>query len=188
MRQEAERDISPEAVESKMATTYVNPALSWYVLRTRPQHERTVYSNLLAKGFSAWLPLHRQPSRRKDRDRWISVPLFSGYVFVHMAISDKMQVVNTHGVHNFVANSQGHPIPVSGSMLDTVNRIETYTHDYALTSIPEHGPWGRVVRGPLSGLEGIVEGLDVASRLVVPLEPFELAISVTISRADVTFH
>jgi hypothetical protein len=60
------------------------PAASpqWSALHTRYQHERTVETLLVAKGFETFLPTYERVRRWKDRNKRIAEALFPGYLFV----------------------------------------------------------------------------------------------------------
>lgn len=59
----------------------------WYALQTRSRHEKVVRDHLIAKAITAFLPLRRIYSARKDRVKIIEVPLFSGYLFTYFALT-----------------------------------------------------------------------------------------------------
>ncbi|MEE8209751.1 MAG: shikimate kinase, partial [bacterium] len=65
-------DISPPP-------TPKNPAIQWYALRTMSRHEQKVTDRLLGKDFHAFLPTIEAWSRRKDRRKRITRPMFPGY-------------------------------------------------------------------------------------------------------------
>jgi hypothetical protein len=60
--------------------------MHWYVLYTRPHHERAVAERLLQRGFDAYLPW--TAGRRRSRR-----PLFPRYVFVGCTLNPVTHLV-----------------------------------------------------------------------------------------------
>lgn len=54
----------------------------WYIIYTRPRHERKVREALIKAGIECYLPERMVLKQRKDRKKYISEPLFPSYVFV----------------------------------------------------------------------------------------------------------
>src|SRR5207253_3533303 len=77
----------------------------WYAVQTRSRHERFVAAQLREQGVSTFLPMITQIRRWSDRRKLVEFPLFSGYVFVHAAVSPQIRtiVVFSRGVAGFVA-------------------------------------------------------------------------------------
>ena len=56
----------------------------WYVVQTRYRFESKIAAQLQGKGIETFLPLLNETHRWSDRQKTISLPLFSGYVFVRL--------------------------------------------------------------------------------------------------------
>lgn len=54
----------------------------WYIIYTRPRHERKVQDALIKADIECYLPVRNVLRQRKDRKKYISEPLFPSYVFV----------------------------------------------------------------------------------------------------------
>ena len=62
--------------------------MTWYAIRTAPQRELTVHAMLSRKGYAVYLPVETRERRRAKGGRdEISVPMFSGYLFVRYPFS-----------------------------------------------------------------------------------------------------
>ena len=57
---------------------------SWYAIRTRPRFEKKVVGELQCKEVETFLPLSNVTRQWSDRKQNVSVPLFSGYLFVRI--------------------------------------------------------------------------------------------------------
>ena len=76
----------------------------WYAVRTRSRHEKLVARQLESQGIQSFLPVITKISKWSDRRKEVELPLFSGYAFVRLdhASGDRMRVLQTQGVVNFV--------------------------------------------------------------------------------------
>src|ERR1700751_5933305 len=75
----------------------------WYAAYTHARHEKRVDAQMRERGIESFLPLYRSVRRWKDRRKQLELPLFPGYVFVHMALRDRLQVLQLPGVVHFVS-------------------------------------------------------------------------------------
>ena len=78
----------------------------WYAAYTNPRHEKQVAVQMDRKSIECFLPVYRSVRRWKDRHKELELPLFPGYVFVHIALRDSLQVLQSPGVVQFVRNNQ----------------------------------------------------------------------------------
>src|SRR5882724_6125709 len=70
----------------------------WYAAYTRANHEKRVSQQLSMSGVEHYLPLCSSLRRWKDRRKKLEVPLFPGYVFVRMALRDRLRVLQIPAV------------------------------------------------------------------------------------------
>ena len=71
------------------------PELKWYAVTTRSRHEKVVAEQLWQKEIECFLPLREVLSTWKDRRKKIQLPLFPGYLFVHVPIVERRLVFST---------------------------------------------------------------------------------------------
>jgi transcription antitermination factor NusG len=74
----------------------------WFALYTKPRWEKKIYAVLERKGIETWCPLQRVQRQWSDRKKIIEEPLFKSYVFVYIGDSERLSVLQTDGVLNFV--------------------------------------------------------------------------------------
>ncbi|TDH27372.1 UpxY family transcription antiterminator [Segetibacter sp. 3557_3] len=74
----------------------------WYAIYTKPRWEKKVDTVLLKKSLESWCPLQKVEKQWSDRKKIIEEPLFKSYVFVHITEPERVQVLMTDGVINFV--------------------------------------------------------------------------------------
>src|SRR5579864_4826094 len=74
----------------------------WYAAYTSANHEKRVAEQLAQRSVEHFLPLYQSVRRWKDRRMNVQLPLFPGYVFVRLALRDRLQVLRTPGVAQLV--------------------------------------------------------------------------------------
>ncbi len=158
----------------------------WYAVHTRSRHEKVVARQFSEKQIEAFLPLHTELHRWKDRYKEIEVPLFSGYVFVQFARgSERRQaVLKTTGVIRIVGFGQ-HDEPIPDDQIETLRRVlesDTLLHKHRYLRV---GQRVKVISGALAGVEGILKRIKGNARLVIAVEPIRQAIAVELSGYEV---
>src|SRR5207247_2127449 len=83
----------------------------WYAAYTRANHERRVADQLADREMDHFLPEYESVRKWKDRKVRLQMPLFPGYVFVHLALRDRLRVLQIPGVARLVG-FDGRPAPV----------------------------------------------------------------------------
>src|SRR6266516_6445095 len=106
------------------AATVAEPAtlpglLRWHAIYTCSRHEKSVSRQLREKQIDCFLPLYKSVRRWKDRRKQLELPLFPGYVFVHMALKDRLQVLQLPGVVRFV-NFNGKPAALPDAEIEAL--------------------------------------------------------------------
>src|ERR1700689_1408843 len=86
--------------------------LRWYAAYTSANHEKGVAGQLACRSIEQFLPLYESLRRWKDRRKLLQLPLFPGYVFVRLALRNRLQVLEIPGVVRLVGSS-GAPTPLS---------------------------------------------------------------------------
>src|SRR3954463_10566502 len=74
----------------------------WYAVYTRPRSEKKIDTLLQKKFIESWCPLQKVERQWSDRKKIILQPLFTSYVFVHITVKQKIAVLETDGVINYV--------------------------------------------------------------------------------------
>src|SRR5436305_10048529 len=74
----------------------------WFAIYTKPRWEKKVDGLLLRKGIESWCPLQKVERQWSDRKKIINDPIFKSYVFVRIKPEERLPVLQTEGVLNFV--------------------------------------------------------------------------------------
>jgi len=91
----------------------------WFAVYTKPRWEKKVNNILLLKGISSWCPVQKTERQWSDRKKIIEDPLFKSYVFVRIDGNDKLTVLQTEGVLNFV-HFLGKPAVIKDEEIETI--------------------------------------------------------------------
>jgi transcription antitermination factor NusG len=156
----------------------------WYAAYTAPRHEKYVTQQMDGRRIDCFLPLYRSVRRWKDRRMQVELPLFPGYVFVHMALRDRLQVLQLPGVVQLVSFS-GKPAALPDA------EIEALRNGLAGNFCAEPHPYltvGRRVRvrtGSVAGLEGILLRRKQKFRVVLSIQLIQRSVAIEVDEADI---
>jgi len=163
------------------------PAMSqvhWYAAYTRAQHEKRVAGELGAREVEHFLPLYSSVRRWKDRRVQLELPLFPGYVFVRLALRDRLRVVQIPSVVRLVGFGG-----MATALPDTEMEIMRSGLSERLRAEPHPfltvGRRVRITAGPFAGLEGVLKRKKSSLRVVVSLDLIQRSVAVDVDAADV---
>ena len=155
----------------------------WYVAHTSANHEKRVTQQLLQRSIENFLPLYDTVRRWKDRRMELQLPLFPGYVFVRLALRDRLMVLQIPGVARLISFN-GKPAALPDKEIEALRtglaaRLRAEPHPYLTV-----GRRVRVIGGPLEGMEGILIRKKKACRVVLSLGVIMRSASVEVDAAD----
>lgn len=153
----------------------------WYAIRTRSRHEKMVADQLGRLGVENFLPLVKRTRQWSDRVKEVELPLFSGYTFVRVVLSssDRLRVLQTHGVAGFVGiNCCGTAIPEN--QIEDIRTVLASEVSFEEQPFLRVGQRVRIRGGALDGVEGVLSAQNDDRSLVISLEPIQRSLSVRI--------
>lgn len=160
----------------------------WWALKTRANFERTVQDQLTSKSLEAFLPTYRTWSRRTDRQKIITLPLFSGYLFVHTDLTvfdHRVAVLRTRGLAKIIGGPEG-PEPVSDREIDNIKLLCGSDRMLEPWARIEVGKPVRIMSGGLAGVTGVVvEIAGKGKRIVCNVELLGRAVAAELKAEDV---
>jgi transcription antitermination factor NusG len=174
---------------AERATSLIVPDLAmvqphWYVLYTCANHEKHVAAELSARTVEHFLPLYRCVRRWKDRRVTLDMPLFPGYVFVRLALRDRLRVVQIPSVVCLVGFG-GWPVALPDTEMEIMRSgfSESWRAEpHAFLTV---GRRVRITGGPFAGMEGVLERRKNNFRVVVSLELIQKSVAVDVDAANV---
>ncbi|NLE61887.1 MAG: hypothetical protein GX616_26325 [Planctomycetes bacterium] len=127
----------------------------WYVAHTRARNEKILAEELTRFGVYNYLPLGQHVTRsiRTNRISRSLVPVFPGYVFFNGTEDQRYLALRTNRVANVLDVVNQDQLLAE---LRQVHRLLEERGDFAVIPRILEGQWGRIIAGPLVGLEGIV--------------------------------
>lgn len=157
---------------------------SWYAAYTQANHEKKAALEISRRGVETFLPLYRTARRWSDRRVELEMPLFQGYVFVHLALSDRLKVLEVPGVVRIVGFG-GLPAPLPEEQINILRAglsgsLRAEPHPYL-----NAGRRVTIKRGPLSGMQGVLLRRKGSCRVVISISLIQRALSVDLDMADV---
>jgi transcription antitermination factor NusG len=166
---------------SGIATPAAEP---WYALYTCPRHEKRVADQIKQRRISCFLPVYRSVRRWKDRRKELELALFPGYVFVQVAPTDRVRVLQVAGAVRFVSfNGQPVPLPeseIASLMTGIQSGARVEPHPYLTV-----GRRVRVRYGPFAGSQGILSRRKDRFRVVLSLDLIMRSVSVEVDESDI---
>jgi transcription antitermination factor NusG len=149
----------------------------WWVLYTRPRHEKAVARRLLGFEMPFYLPLVGRVSVSRGRKVRSLVPLFPGYVFLFGNEDERTRSLTTNRVSRIL------PVSDLDSLwhdLRQVRRLIAANIPLTVESRLTPGHRVRVRFGPLAGIEGTVVSRRGETRLLVTVDFLQQGASVEI--------
>jgi transcription antitermination factor NusG len=151
----------------------------WFAVQVKPRHEKAVAQVLRGKGLEEFLPLYTRKREWSDRLKLVQFPLFPQYTFCRLAETEHSLVWRVPGVRSIVGFNH-HAIPVEDAEIDTVRTLVDSHLALAPLGVQGAGQRVRVVKGPLFGCEGVLEGFKGGQRLVVTVSLLGRSVGVEI--------
>jgi transcription antitermination factor NusG len=170
--------------EAGARLTQDGSGLNWYALYTCPRHEKCVAQQIEQRAISCFLPVYRSVRRWKDRRKELELALFPGYVFVHLALPDRLRVLQLPSAVRLVS-FQGQPAVLPDAEIDGLR--ERLARGAAVEPHPylRVGRRVRVCAGPMQGLEGIIVRRKERCRVVFSLDLIMRSVAVEVDESDV---
>jgi len=156
----------------------------WFAVYTASRHEKKVAQHLTQRKIEHYLPLYRSDRKWSDGSRvTLELPLFPGYLFVHIRRSERVRVLDVPGALAVVGGNGREPVPLPDEAVDALRNGLHLRHaePHALLAV---GQRARIRSGALAGMEGIVVRKKNGLRVVLTLEYIQRSIAVEVAGED----
>jgi transcription antitermination factor NusG len=156
-----------------------NSLLSWFAVFTRSNHEKRVAEYYAVRQIEHFLPLyHVVHAWTNNRKAALDLPLFPGYLFVHISPQQRLRVLGAPGALCLVGHGNlPSPLPdfEIESLRDGLRRGSFEPHPYLAT-----GSSVRIRTGPLAGMEGVIVRKKNSFRVVITLALIQQSVAVEV--------
>ena len=153
----------------------------WFAVRVRSNHERIAAAHLRERGYEEFSPSWKTERRWSDRTKEMDQFLFPGYVFCRLNPLDRLPVLTAPGVVDLVGFGKI-PAPVPDQEIETVRRMVQSGLFVMPWPFLELGHRVLIERGPLAGVEGILDEVKGKCRLVVSVQLLQRSVSAEVDR------
>jgi transcription antitermination factor NusG len=149
----------------------------WYAVHTSPRHEKRVREHLGHRRLECFLPLFRTLHRWKNGCKvQVELPLFPGYLFVNIARSERVRVLDVPGVLSFVG-PRGEPSHLADIEIETL-RSGLHLQKFEPYRGLAIGQKVRINAGALEGLEGVLVRNAKGLRVVITVDLIQQSVAV----------
>jgi transcription antitermination factor NusG len=156
----------------------------WYAVSTSARHEKCVAWQMTGLGVEHFLPVYKSLRRWKDRRKELELPLFPGYLFVHIALKDRLRVLRIPGVAHLVG-THGKPVHLRDIEIERLQAGLLQGNRVAPHPYLRIGRRVRVANGPMTGIEGLLVRRKDGFRVVLSVDLIQRSFALEVDESDI---
>jgi len=158
----------------------------WYAVYTHAKWEKKVAELLTRKAIENYCPLNRVVRQWSDRKKIVYEPLFTCYVFVRLSDKERISVLQTEGVLNYVS-WMGKPAVIRDPEIELIKSFLLDHSNVRLEKIDVGiNDTIRVKCGIFIEQEGkVIEVLDKTIRVLLPSLGYVMLAEISKSHIEV---
>jgi transcriptional antiterminator RfaH len=153
----------------------------WYLIYTKPRHEKKVYTRLTEMNISSFLPLTKKLRTWHDRKKYVDEPLFPSYVFIYLNdLQNYYEGIDAEGSLYYV--KIGKEIArVNETVIENIKLVTEHVRDFEVSNDRFQSGQKLVIRqGALTGLSCEVVQLNYKKKLLVRVDLLQRNILLTL--------
>lgn len=151
----------------------------WYVFYVYPKFEVKVHDYLQKEDFESFLPLTWVVRHWSDRRKRMRVPLFPSYIFVNIERDRIHEVTRIPKVIRCVTFN-GIPASLKQKEIDCIKQIIANEFSFEVVHSPSIGDHVMIVKGALTGMEGVLVEERGDQRFALRLELLQQSILINV--------
>jgi transcription antitermination factor NusG len=151
----------------------------WFVLFIRSNQEKKTAQRLAGCDVQYFLPSYRSVRKWADRRVTLEMPLFPGYIFVHLPFLERAKVLSLPNVVSFVGGRNS-PSVVSEEEINWIKMGIAHGNALPHPTLAA-GDRVRIIAGALSGMQGILLRRQNNTRVVVCLDSISRSFVVEVN-------
>jgi transcription antitermination factor NusG len=142
----------------------------WFAIQVRSGWEKSIVLPIENKGYEVFSPTYRVERRWSDRIKALELPLFKGYIFCRFDPNVKLSpLVTTPGVIK-ILGPPGRPEEVDEGEIECIRQVVSSHHKVYPHNFLTEGTKVKIVRGCLSGVEGLLVSIKNHHRLILSID------------------
>ena len=149
----------------------------WRIAKTKSRREKALAEFLAGRGIGYYLPMVKKRQPGTKRVRYSLMPVFSGYIFFKCSDEQRYQAFTSNHIAGVM------DVTDEAQLLRDLGRVQmaisldapVYPYDFV-----SQGDLVEIVRGPLKGLQGIVNKKSKNYRLILNVNSLMQALAVDI--------
>jgi transcription antitermination factor NusG len=150
----------------------------WYIAYTNPLQEKKVLERFSQKNIEHYCPMKTVMTPYSGRQKTMYVPLFSSYIFVHVAPAEHCRIKKIGEVVNLV-HWLDKPVVIENTEIDMLKKFLTLYADIIVEKIPVSN--NSIISGkygPFPNEKGMMQEGNGFVKLQLPSLGYELRASV----------
>ncbi len=157
----------------------------WLAVYTRPRYEKKTAKVFNDHNINNYLPLIKTLRQWSDRKKWVEVPLFSSYIFVHITNQEYIKVLQVPGVVRFVC-FEGVAVEIPEKQIENIKWV--LSTDVLAEPFEAHIPQGshvEIIKGPLQGLKAEMINYNNKKIIIVRIDQLNKSFEIQIPASHV---
>ncbi|MCF6171877.1 MAG: UpxY family transcription antiterminator [Bacteroidales bacterium] len=156
---------------------------SWFAVYVKSRAEKKAAAEFLKEGIAYFLPLIKVLRQWSDRKKWVEVPLFRSYIFVHIEPKDYFRVLQVNGVIRYITfEGKAVSIPVR-----QIEAIRYYLNGYEQEATDDNTVWEKgkkveIISGSLAGLTGELVEVKGKHKINIEIEAVGKTILIEVKK------
>ena len=145
----------------------------WYVAYVRLFHERKTAEKLTAMGIESFVPAREEIHQWSQRKKKVMRVLIPQMIFIRGTRKERMEALTQASISHYMVLRGAHtPADIPDRQKEQFMFMVDYSEETIemFTSPLEPGQQVKVIKGPLSGMEGELMEIDGKSKVVVRLD------------------
>jgi transcriptional antiterminator RfaH len=154
----------------------------WYLIYTKPRHEKKVHTRLAEKSLTTFLPTRKVLKNWHDRKKYIDEPLFPSYIFIYLNdMKSYYEGINTDGSLYYV--KAGKEIArVNETVVNNIKLASAQSKDIEISDRSfQPGQQLVINKGILTGLSCEVVRVDNKKKFLVRVELLQRNLLLSLS-------
>ncbi len=160
----------------------------WYVVYTRSRAEKKVLDELTLNGIECFLPLQKKLRQWKDRKKWVSMPLMSGYCFVRISRKEYDKVLTTNNVVCYIT-FEGKAAIIPEKQIGALKQM-LKQQDFDVSVTQENFETGKkveIIEGPMVGMQGELIEIRGKNKFTLRLQQLNTIFTVEVPASHLSF-